>query len=118
MQSGDISRIYKRIMSDFPQYNPKLISDPSTPVAKGRSGSAYVPPWVVTLENFLSDEEGEAFVNGCASHFDRSLAGDQLSPVRTSQQFHAYSSSDRSAPPMTPSPSRSPVPESPQFPRS
>ena len=26
------------------------------------------------------------FVSGCASHFDRSLAGDQLSPVRTSQQ--------------------------------
>ena len=86
VQPGDISKVYKRILSDFPQYNPKLISDPSTPVAKGRGGSAHVPPWVVTLENFLSDEEGEAFVSGCSSHFDRSLAGDQLSPVRTSQQ--------------------------------
>ncbi|KAL1529647.1 hypothetical protein AB1Y20_000588 [Prymnesium parvum] len=31
-------------------------------------------------------EEANAFIEGCAEHFDRSLAGDQLSPVRTSTQ--------------------------------
>ena len=33
-----------------------------------------------------SDEEAEAFTSTCKQHFDRSLAGDQLSPVRTSYQ--------------------------------
>ena len=45
-----------------------------------------IAPWVVTLQDFLSDEEVDAFLNGCRSHFERSLAGDQLSPVRTSKQ--------------------------------
>ena len=43
-------------------------------------------PWVVTLDNFISDEEVAAFIEGCHEHFDRSLAGDTLSPVRTSSQ--------------------------------
>jgi hypothetical protein len=40
---------------------------------------------VVSLEGFLSDAECAAFIGGCSHHFERSLAGDQLSPVRTSQ---------------------------------
>ena len=32
------------------------------------------------------DSEAEAFLKGCERHFERSLAGDQLSPVRTSDQ--------------------------------
>lgn len=43
-------------------------------------------PWVVTLEGFLRPSEGDAFVSTCNSSFARSLAGDQLSPVRTSFQ--------------------------------
>ena len=77
--SGGITRTMQRILSDFPQYSPKAISQP---------GGNYGPnaPWVLTLENFVSDEEADAFVSGCSNHFDRSLAGDQLSPVRTSYQ--------------------------------
>ena len=83
------------------RYNPKLISEPGKPLANKRASDGYdrhraaqhsghhaepVEPYVVTLENFISDEEIDAFIKGCQSHFDRSLAGDQLSPVRTSQQ--------------------------------
>ena len=85
IQPGDISTTYQRILRDFPQYNPQIVSEPSTPVAKVRS-SKHPSPWVVTLENFINDEEVAAFISGCSDHFDRSLAGDQLSPVRTSQQ--------------------------------
>ena len=43
-------------------------------------------PWVITLQDFVSDEEAEAFKTTCEKHFNRSLAGDMLSPVRTSYQ--------------------------------
>ena len=76
---GGIGRTMRRILSDFPQYEPEAISQPG-----GRHGEHA--PWVITLRNFLSDEEANAFVEGCSHHFDRSLAGDQLSPVRTSSQ--------------------------------
>jgi len=72
----------KRLLSEFPQYNPVAISAPgsSNPRVRGTA------PWILTLSNFLSDAEVDAFISSCQSHFERSLAGDQLSPVRTSQQ--------------------------------
>ena len=77
--SGGITRTMQRILSDFPEYSPRALSQPG-----GKHGAEA--PWVVTLQNFVSDEEAQAFIDGCSSHFDRSLAGDQLSPVRTSSQ--------------------------------
>merc|ERR1712118_229435 len=38
------------------------------------------------MGDFLTDEEVSAFIEGCSRSFSRSLAGDVLSPVRTSQQ--------------------------------
>ena len=69
----------RRILSDFPEYSPQAISQPG-----GQYGEHA--PWVITLQNFVSDEEAQAFIDGCSAHFSRSLAGDQLSPVRTSSQ--------------------------------
>ncbi len=40
-------------------------------------------PWVVQLEDFLTEKEALAFQNVCEASFERSLAGDQLNPVRT-----------------------------------
>lgn len=77
--AGGINATMTRILRDFGQYNPKALSWPGGP-------HGAKAPWVVTLENFISDEEIEAFKTSCASQFQRSLAGDQLSPVRTSQQ--------------------------------
>eukprot|EP00316_Scyphosphaera_apsteinii_P012883 CAMPEP_0119337852 /NCGR_PEP_ID=MMETSP1333-20130426/94861_1 /TAXON_ID=418940 /ORGANISM="Scyphosphaera apsteinii, Strain RCC1455" /LENGTH=227 /DNA_ID=CAMNT_0007348997 /DNA_START=191 /DNA_END=874 /DNA_ORIENTATION=+ len=70
-----------RIARDYPQYEPEVISKPGK---GGKFGDRS--PWVVTLKNFISDEEADAFIRSCRDHFDRSLAGDQLSPVRTSRQ--------------------------------
>lgn len=79
VRAGDINATMTRILSDFPQYSPRAISWPGGPMGAQA-------PWVMTLANFLSDEEADAFTSTCESHFDRSLAGDQLSPVRTSSQ--------------------------------
>ena len=76
---GGINETMTRILRDFREYEPEAISWPGGP--KGPQA-----PWVVTLKNFIRDDEAEAFKSTCASHFDRSLAGDQLSPVRTSSQ--------------------------------
>ncbi len=80
VEEGGITETMERILRDFPQYSPKAVSRPGAG-PKGKDS-----PWVVTLANVLSEEEADAFVDGCSSHFQRSLAGDQLSPVRTSSQ--------------------------------
>ena len=77
--AGGINATMTRILRNFPQYRPRALSWPGGP--KGPKA-----PWVITLENFVSDQEALAFKTGCADQFSRSLAGDQLSPVRTSQQ--------------------------------
>lgn len=76
--AGTIDETMRRILSNFPQYSPIALSRPSEDNPQA--------PWVVTLDNFLNDSEAAAFVSTCESHFDRSLAGDTLSPVRTSYQ--------------------------------
>jgi hypothetical protein len=43
-------------------------------------------PYVLTFDKFVTDDECEAFISTTASHFERSLAGDVVSPVRTSKQ--------------------------------
>jgi len=43
-------------------------------------------PYVITFDHFVTDDECQAFIDTSASHFDRSLAGDVVSPVRTSRQ--------------------------------
>ena len=40
----------------------------------------------MTFDKFISDEEADSFISTTAHHFKRSLAGDMVSPVRTSQQ--------------------------------
>ena len=76
MRKGDINVTMTRILRDFPQYSPKALSWPGGP------HGAHAP-WVVSLHDFVTDAEAEAFTSTCQKHFDRSLAGDQLSPVRT-----------------------------------
>eukprot|EP00962_Isochrysis_galbana_P051550 scaffold23004_cov104-Isochrysis_galbana.AAC.4 len=43
-------------------------------------------PWVITLDDFVNEEEAAAFIETTDHHFERSLAGDVVSPVRTSKQ--------------------------------
>ena len=79
---GSIEANMQRILREFPQYEPRAVSRPVRPPR----ADGVVTPWVMTFQNFLSDNEVDALIDGCRSHFERSLAGDQLSPVRTSKQ--------------------------------
>ena len=59
---GDIDVTMRRILTDFPQYSPRAISRPG----EGAHGDGErVAPWVITLQDFLSDEEVAAFISGC-----------------------------------------------------
>mmetsp|Transcript_23163 Transcript_23163/g.49975 ORF Transcript_23163/g.49975 Transcript_23163/m.49975 type:complete len:408 (-) Transcript_23163:251-1474(-) len=71
VHEGMLDPLFERVMNEFPQFSPEALSK---------------DPWVVRLHDFVSDREAEAFVKRCEAHFERSLAGDQLNPVRTSYQ--------------------------------
>lgn len=70
---GAIGANARRILREFPQYSPRAISRPgleNEPSYPGRVPQAVragrsVLPWVLTLANFLSDEEVDAFIAGC-----------------------------------------------------
>lgn len=72
-KNGQISAMFERAIT-FEEFQPRVHSSPP----KG--------PWVITFENFITDEEAQAFIDTTDSHFQRSLAGDMVSPVRTSKQ--------------------------------
>ena len=68
--TGGINSVFERAMT-FTHLGPKVHS---------------TSPYVMTFDNFVSDDEAEAFISTTDHHFQRSLAGDVVSPVRTSQQ--------------------------------
>ena len=71
MPAKQLTQLFERILVDFPQYEPEALS---------------TSPYILLLKNFLVEEEANAFTRVCQKSFDRSLAGDQLNPVRTSYQ--------------------------------
>lgn len=72
--AGAITATFERAAT-FHELGPTIRSSP-------RTGG----PWVMTFENFISTEEVDAFIHSTDHQFQRSLAGDVVSPVRTSQQ--------------------------------
>jgi len=73
---GQITATFERAAS-FAEFGPTIRSSPH---------SDPPGPWVLTFDNFLTEEEVDAFISTTDHHFQRSLAGDVVSPVRTSQQ--------------------------------
>ena len=69
--AGQLNRLFERVLTQYPQYEPEALS---------------TAPYVVLLKNFVTSEEAAAFLRVCQKSFERSLAGDQLNPVRTSYQ--------------------------------
>lgn len=66
---GDIARTFERAIH-LPGLNPTVHS---------------VDPYVITFDDFITNEEADAFLS-TITNFERSLAGDIVSPVRTSEQ--------------------------------
>ena len=71
--NGDIHATFERAIT-FKELGPTVHSRPPH------------GPWIITFDNFVNDDEAEAFITTTDHHFQRSLAGDMVSPVRTSQQ--------------------------------
>ena len=84
--NGMINSVFERAAAR-PELRPTVHSRPCdaarTPADGGRPCGG---PWVMTFANFVRDDEADAFLETTASHFERSLAGDVVSPVRTSKQ--------------------------------
>jgi hypothetical protein len=67
---GGMEAMFARATTDFPELEVTALS---------------TSPWVLQFENLISADEAQQMVAACKT-FDRSMAGDQLSPVRTSTQ--------------------------------
>ena len=74
-----IGDMFRRALSDFPQYSPKALS---------------TDPYVVQFEDLITSDEAADMIERCGDRLERSFAGDQLSPVRTSTQCWCDDSHD------------------------
>ena len=72
-QPNMMEEMFEASLRDYPQYEPTALS---------------TDPYVVQFENLVTADEAKDFIDRCDLNgkFERSLAGDQLSPVRTSTQ--------------------------------
>jgi len=71
VRPGDMNATFERALAHFPEYSPQVM---------------HRDPWVMRFDNFMSDAEADHIVALCADSFQRSLAGDRVSSVRTSDQ--------------------------------
>lgn len=69
--AGQLAPLFERIVANHPDLEPEFVS---------------TSPPILLLKNFITEEEASAFLRVCKQSFERSLAGDQLNPVRTSYQ--------------------------------
>jgi hypothetical protein len=70
-QPGGMDALFERALRDFPEYAPTVL---------------HREPWVISFDNFIAEEDTQAFLGHCNASLVRSLAGDTVSPVRTSKQ--------------------------------
>ena len=65
-KTGDSDDMYERIVQEFPEYSPTVLSRPEDSayarVANDHETSVGVGPWLVQLENLLTDEECDAMI--------------------------------------------------------
>lgn len=66
-KTGDNDRMYERILRDFPQYSPTVLSRPEdSDYASSRTAKdnpdVGVGPWLIQLENFLTEEECDEMI--------------------------------------------------------
>ena len=74
LQAGGVDRTFQTLLHELsPNFDVKVLSRPP----KG--------PWIVTIDDFLREHEIRALMEKGGHHFERSLAGDGVSAVRTSK---------------------------------
>lgn len=57
LQPGDLNRMFERIVQTMDQYQPVILSQPNP-----TDPNIFDGPWVVTLENFLTDHECDRLI--------------------------------------------------------
>ena len=77
-----LTNMFERALTEFPQFSPKALMSPDP----SRGGTAGMP-YVVQFEDMITPDEAATLISLAGDKLERSLAGDQLSPVRTSTQY-------------------------------
>ena len=63
---GDINKMFERLLTDFTEYSPKVLSQPPD-------------PWLVVLENVFSDKECDTLIDIGGRNFHRSKDAGEMS---------------------------------------
>jgi len=66
---GTVDETFEAVLSNFPQFKPTVL---------------HRDPWVLHFDSFLTSEEADHLVSTASARFERSLAGEGVTPVRTS----------------------------------
>lgn len=65
-KSGDSNKMYERVVRDFPQYSPRVLSRPEDSDYAGseedKDPSIGVGPWLIQLDDFLTDEDCDEMI--------------------------------------------------------
>jgi len=88
---GDLNRMFERIVSapEFQQYEPKVLSHP---------GDENSGPWVVTLDNFLTDAEVDGLIKGGEmAGFERSTDQGRVNSIGEMEKVQSRSRTSSNA---------------------
>jgi hypothetical protein len=66
---GTIDATIERALREFPAFRPRVL---------------HREPWVIEFQSFLTETEADHIIRTGGHNFERSLAGDGVTPVRTS----------------------------------
>ena len=80
LRKGDLDQMFKRIIGEIPNdgavlpdYKVKIHSRPNDGEVPGANKDFFTGPWIITLDNFLSDEECDRLIElGAKQGYDRS----------------------------------------------
>jgi hypothetical protein len=67
--AGTIDATMRRAQEVYPQFRPRVL---------------HRDPWILAFDEFLTHEEADHLIRKAGHNFERSLAGDGVTPVRTS----------------------------------
>eukprot|EP00549_Striatella_unipunctata_P007896 CAMPEP_0118724462 /NCGR_PEP_ID=MMETSP0800-20121206/32590_1 /TAXON_ID=210618 ORGANISM="Striatella unipunctata, Strain CCMP2910" /NCGR_SAMPLE_ID=MMETSP0800 /ASSEMBLY_ACC=CAM_ASM_000638 /LENGTH=470 /DNA_ID=CAMNT_0006633037 /DNA_START=34 /DNA_END=1446 /DNA_ORIENTATION=- len=96
MGPGDVNKLFERITTDpefIETYSPTIYSRPKGPSVP--RGDYKFGPWVVTLQNFMSQEECDTLIKlGAGEGYERSM---DVGEKKFDGSFGSYESKDRTS---------------------
>ena len=88
-EAGDLNTFFDKLTTEFEKYEPTILSKPQYSEDHDEETADYIiGPWVVTLENFITDEEADRLIQlGEEKGYEYSSSLDNASKVDDDDKF-------------------------------